>query len=149
MSFGDIMKNKNSQKLEQTQKYPEWYWPSGLHDACIYEIECYEYPEVYYKCKGKNRDNIYNLLVLKIDSVGAIYDQTVKEIRFYNYKCLQSDFDFKNLIAHKCVRWIGDILTEEDECYRLDIDLYDTDVESEYFNIKISFEMAETDRIIQ
>lgn len=147
LSRGDTVKNTKQHKIKQTQNYPEWYWSLGLHDACIYEIECYEYPDVYYKCKGKNRDNIYNLLVLKIDSEGAIYDQTIKEIRFYNYKCLQPDFNFKKLIGHKHVWWIGDVLTEMEKRYKLDIDLYDADFESEYFNIKITFESVETDRI--
>ena len=43
----------------------------------------------------KNKHN-RNLLKLKIDSKGAIYDTSVKEIHFYNYKILTPDISLEN-----------------------------------------------------
>ena len=32
---------------------PEWYWVSGLHDACIIGVELFEFPFDYNKYVGK------------------------------------------------------------------------------------------------
>jgi len=67
---------------------PDWYWVSGLHDACIVGVELFEFPFDYSKfAGGKNRYD-RNLMTLKINAKGALFDRTVKEIRFFNYKIL-------------------------------------------------------------
>ena len=60
---------------------PEWYWNSGLHNACIESIEALEFPFDYNKFAEKNEYN-RNLMTLKLNAKGALYDNTVKEIRF-------------------------------------------------------------------
>ena len=65
---------------------PEWYWTKGLHDAGIIEVESFEFPFDYNKFVGQKSKYNRNLLKLKIDSKGAIYDTSVKEIHFYNYR---------------------------------------------------------------
>ncbi len=69
---------------------PEWYWFHGLHDACITEVEAFEFPFDYNKfIKEKNKYN-RNLMTLRINSKDALFDR-VKEIRFFNYKVLTDD----------------------------------------------------------
>ena len=64
---------------------PEWYWISGLHDACIIGTESFEFPFDYNKFIGEK--NIYNrnLITLRINAKGALYDNEVKEIRLFNF----------------------------------------------------------------
>ena len=75
---------------------PEWYWTKGLHDAGITEVESFEFPFDYNKFIGQKSKYDRNLLKLKIDSKGAIYDTSVKEIHFYNYKILTPDISLEN-----------------------------------------------------
>ena len=71
---------------------PEWYWISGLHDACIIGTESFEFPFDYNKFVGEK--NIYNrnLITLRINAKGALYDNEVKEIRLFNYRILTEVF---------------------------------------------------------
>ena len=71
---------------------PEWYWISGLHDSCIIGTESFEFPFDYNKFVGEK--NIYNrnLITLRINAKGALYDNEVKEIRLFNYRILTEVF---------------------------------------------------------
>ena len=121
----------------------EWYWVGGLHDACIVGVETYEFPFDYNKFIGKKNKFDRNLLILKINSKGAIYDNTVKEIRLFNYEILTDNI---SLEGRDKVWWLADRLVDHGNYYTLEIDLQDFDSEPEDFTFKIKFERAEVDR---
>ncbi len=126
-----------------TQDPPEWYWASGLHDAAITGVETYEFPLDYNKFVGEKSSCNRNLLVLKIDAKGALYDNSVGVIHFYNYKILTPDISLEN---RKTIWWLADRLSEQDSHYVLEIDLQDFDSYPEDFTFKIKFERAEVKR---
>ena len=122
---------------------PEWYWVSGLHDACIVGVESFEFPFDYNKfVGGKNKYN-RNLFAIKINAKGALYDNTVKEIRFFNYKVLTDQI---TLIGREKIWWMADKLVDHGDYYTLEIELQDFDSYPEDFTYKIKFERAEVDR---
>ena len=81
---------------------PEWYWINGLHDAGIMSVEAFEFPFDYNKFVGEKSKYNRNLLVLKINAKGALYDTSVEEIRLYNYKILTPDI---SLEGRKTIWW--------------------------------------------
>ena len=119
---------------------PEWYWINGLHDACIVGIESLVFPFDYNKFVREKHDYNRNLLVLKINANSALYDNTVKEIRFFNYKNLT---DHISLEGRKKVWWLSDRLVDHGSSYRLEIDMKDLDSDPEDFTFKIKFERAD------
>ena len=122
---------------------PEWYWVSGLHDACIVGVESFEFPFDYNKfVREKNKYN-RNLFAVKIKAKGALYDKTVKEIRFFNYKVLTDQI---TLIGREKIWWMADKLVDHGDYYTLEIELRDLDSDPEDFTYKIKFERAEVDR---
>ena len=122
---------------------PEWYWVSGLHDACIVGVESFEFPFDYNKFIGEKNKYNRNLFTVKINSKGALYDNTVKEIRFFNYKVLTDQI---TLIGRKKIWWMADKLVDHGDYYTLEIELQDFDSDPEDFTYKIKFERAEVDR---
>ena len=82
---------------EYPKNPPEWYWESGLHDACIIGVDTYEFPFDYNVYSGTKGKYDYNALILKIDAEGALYDNRVQEIRLYNYKILSGGIDLPRL----------------------------------------------------
>lgn len=122
---------------------PEWYWIRGLHDAGITGVEVFDFPFDYNKfiCEKNNYNR--NLLKLKIDSKGALFDTTVKEIRFYNYKILTPDVSFD---TRKAIWWLSDRLSEVDGGFVLEIDLITSESYPEDFTVKVKFERAEVIR---
>lgn len=122
---------------------PEWYWVSGLHDACIVGVETFEFPFDYNKFVGEKNQWTRNLFALKIDAKSALYDSDVREIRLFNYKVLTSDISLAN---RKKVWWLADRLTDNGDHFVLEIDLYDGDGWPEEFTFQIKFERAEVDR---
>ena len=82
-------------------------------------------------------------MTLKINAKGAMFDDTVKEIRLYNYKSLT---DSISLEGRNKVWWLADRLSDHGEYFTLEIDLQDFDSEPENFTYKIKFERAEVDR---
>lgn len=123
---------------------PEWYWVSGLHDACIVGVETFEFPFDYNKFVGEKNKYNRNLLSLKINAEDALYDYTVKEIRLFNYKFLTEHI---SLEGRKRVWWLADRLVDHGNYYTLEIDMQDFDSYPEDFTFKIKFERAEVDRI--
>ena len=121
----------------------EWYWVGGLHDACIVGVETYEFPFDYNKFIGKKNKFDRNLLILKINSKGAIYDNTVREIRLFNYEILTDNI---SLEGRDKVWWLADRLVDHGNYYTLETDLQDFASEPEDFTFKIKFERAEVDR---
>lgn len=122
---------------------PEWYWVNGLHDAGIVSVEKIEFPFDYNKFVGEKSKYNRNLLVLKINAKGALFDNSVEEIRIYNYKILTPDISIEN---RKTIWWLTDRLSEEDNHYVLEIDLQDFDSYPEDFTFKIKFDRAEVKR---
>lgn len=122
---------------------PEWYWISGLHDACILEVETFEFPFDYNKFVREKNKYDRNLMTLKINAKGALYDNTIKEIRFFNYKILT---DHISLECREKVWWLADRLIDYGDYFTLEIDLQDIDSDPEDFTYKIKFERAEVDR---
>ena len=122
---------------------PEWYWINGLHDAGIMGVEAFEFPFDYNKFVGEKSKYNRNLLVLKINAKGALYDTSVEEIHFYNYKILTTDVSLEN---RKTIWWLADRLIEQDNHYILEIDLQDFDSYPEDFTFKIKFDRAEVKR---
>ena len=122
---------------------PEWYWMNGLHDAGIIGVETFEFPFDYNKFVGEKSNYYRNLLVLKINAKGALYDTSVQEIHFYNYKILTPDI---SLDGRKTIWWLSDRLSENENRYVLEIDLQDLDAYPEDFTFKIKFEKVEVKR---
>ena len=125
------------------EKSPEWYWQAGLHDACIIGVEAFELPYDYNEFTKDKSKYDQNLLVLKMNAEGAIFDTSVKEIRLYNYKILTQDISLEN---RKKVWWLSDRLIEDGDHYILEIDLQDFDSYPNEFTFKIKFGWAEVDR---
>ena len=122
---------------------PEWYWINGLHDAGIVGVESFEFPFDYNKFVGEKSKYNRNLLVLKINAKGALYDNSVEEIHFFNYKILTPDI---LLEGRKTIWWLGDRLAVNENQYILEIDLQDFDSCPEDFTFKIKFDRAEVKR---
>ena len=122
---------------------PEWYWASGLHDACIVGIETFEFPFDYSKFIGEKNKYNRNLMTLRVNAKDAIYDNSVKEIRLFNYKILTDDI---SLEGREKVWWLADRLVNHGDYYTLEIELQDFDSDPEDFTFKIKFERAEVDR---
>ena len=122
---------------------PEWYWINGLHDAGIVGVDIFEFPFDYNKFVGEKNKYNRNLLVLKINAKGALYDNSVEEIHLYNYKILTPDISLEN---RKTIWWLADRLIEQDDHFLLEIDLQDFDSFPEDFTFKIKFDRAEVKR---
>ena len=125
------------------ENLPEWYWVNGLHDAGIVEVEAFDFPFDYNKFVGEKNSYDRNLLVLKINAKSALYDTSVREIHFYNYKVLTPDI---SLDGRKTIWWLTDRLTVNENYYTIEIDLQDFDAYPEDFTFKIKFEKAEVKR---
>ena len=90
---------------------PEWYWTSGLHDACIVGVEAFEFPFDYNRFSGNKNKYDRNLMSLKINANGAMFDDTVKEIRLINYKVLSDDLGNKGteeMLSSLCRGYLKD-----------------------------------------
>ena len=122
---------------------PKWYWITGLHDAYIVGVETFEFPCDYNRFIGEKNKYDRNLMALRINAKGALYDNEVKEIRLFNYKVLTDDISLDN---REKVWWSTDRLVDHGEYYTLEIDLQDFDSDPEDFTFKIKFERAEVDR---
>ena len=82
------MSQKRSYSSSYPENPPEWYWVRALHDACIVGVEMFEFPFDYNKFIQEKDKYNRNLLTLKIDASSAMFDTSVREIRFFNYKIL-------------------------------------------------------------
>ena len=133
---------------EYPENPPDWYWNNGLHDASIIGVDTYEFPFDYDKYTAKKNKYDRNVLSLRIDAKGALYDSRVKEIRFYNYKLLPESVDLMSLEPSEKnkVWWLADQLTEQNEKYELDILLEICVPHQRQFHLKLRFDRAEVDR---
>lgn len=87
-----------------------WYWTKGLHDADI--IDALE-TNLEYDYTLKNP--IRNCLELIIDSKHAMFETSIKGIKFYNFKILS------DLTSPKGIWWLKDELKEVDGKFVLTI----------------------------
>ena len=133
---------------EYPENPPDWYWDNGLHDASIIGVDTYEFPFDYDKYTAKKNKYDRNVLSLRIDAKGALYDSRVKEIRFYNYKLLPESVDLMSLEPSEKnkVWWLADQLTEQNEKYELDILLEICVPHQRQFHLKLRFDRVEVDR---
>jgi hypothetical protein len=122
---------------------PDWYWVNGLHDACIVNVEYFEFPFDYNKFVGNKNSYDRNLMLLKINASGALYEQDIKEIKFFNFKIITNNIELQ---GRNKVWWLADRLTEKDGHYYLEIDLQDFDSYPEDFIFEIKFDRAEVVR---
>ena len=122
---------------------PDWYWVNGLHDACIVDVEYFEFPFDYNKFVGNKNSYDRNLMLLKINASGALYEQDIMEIRLFNFKIITNNIELQ---GRKKVWWLADRLTEKDGHYYLEIDLQDFDSYPEDFTFEIKFDRAEVIR---
>ena len=122
---------------------PDWYWVSGLHDACIVDVEYFEFPFDYNKFVGNKNSYDRNLMLLKINASGALYEQDIKEIKLFNFKIITNNIELQ---GRKKVWWLADRLTKKDGHYYLEIDLQDFDSYPEDFTFEIKFDRAEVVR---
>ena len=127
---------------------PDWYWKNGLHDACIVGVDTYEFPFDYNKYTAEKNKYDRNMLSLRIDAKGALYDSRVKEIRFYNYSLLPESVDLTSIEPSEKskVWWLADQLTENSGKYELDILLEICVPHQKQFHLKLRFDRAEVDR---
>ncbi len=133
---------------EYPENPPDWYQDNGLHDACIVGVDTYEFPFDYNKYTAEKNKYDRNVLSLRIDAKGALYDSRVKEIRFYNYKLLPESVDLMSLepFEKNKVWWLADQLTEQNGKYELDILLEICVPHQRQFHLKLRFDRAEVDR---
>ena len=122
---------------------PDWYWVNGLHDACIVDVEYFEFPFDYNKFVGNKNSYDRNLMLLKINASGTLYEQDIMEIRLFNFKIITNNIELQ---GRKKVWWLADRLTEKDGHYYLEIDLQDFDSYPEDFTFEIKFDRAEVIR---
>ncbi len=122
---------------------PNWYWVNGLHDACIESVEYFEFPFDYSKFVGNKNAYDKNLMLLRINASGALYDQSVKEIKLFNFKILTKNIELQ---GRKKVWWLADRLTEKDGYFYLEIDLQDFDSFPQDFTFEIKFDRIEVVR---
>ena len=142
------MSKKNTERTANqldgyNEKFPDWYWKDGLHDACIVGVDTYEFPFDRNINTGEKNSYDRNLLTLHIDASGALCDGTVKEIRFYNYKILSDDVDLQK---RKKAWWLYDSLSHANGHWVLEIHMEDCDSSPKHFTFKIKFDRAEVDR---
>ena len=101
---------------KHTSIQPEWYWKTGLHDACITQVDRFEFPYDYCTYSGMKNKNDRNLLRLKIDAKGALFDREVTEIRLFNFEIVTTHI---RLEGREAVWWLSDNLTACDNGYLL------------------------------
>lgn len=136
-------RNRKKSDLDRDANAPQWYWKRGLHDACITQVERFDFPYDYGEYTGTKNKNDRNLLRMKIDAEGALFDREVTEIRLFNYEIVTPHI---HLEGREAVWWLSDSLTACDKGYLLEIDLQDLHGDPSDFVFKIKFERAEVDR---
>lgn len=98
--------------------FPDWYWNKGLHDS---KVIC----KSSVPCEKQNVYSFHNCLEVRLDASYAMFDTTVKAIRFYNFKEL-TPMNLDGFI------WKFDKLCEEGGKFLLKIYLFFDSKEVEY-----------------
>ena len=106
---------------------PDWYWVRGLHDA---QITSRLFLQFEYAASTQYR----NCLELTIDSNNAMFDTSIKAIKFFNCKELTPD------IAVESSWWVRDNVDRVDKKYVARIELLS---QKHTFTYAIRFEHCE------
>lgn len=111
---------------------PSWYWSMGLHDAQIiaksyYVFDYINHPQTQYR----------NRIELKLDSTQAMFDTSIKTVKFYNCEEMTPDIDIENMW------WVRDTITTDNNKFVAKIKLFSQ--KHTYLYI-ICFEHCEVDR---
>ncbi len=91
---------------------PNWYWEKGLHDAKIISCQIENFNYDYSK-----PNPVRNCITIELDSGMAMFDTTLKAIKFFNAKFIQGDIQGENWF------WNYDIIKENSKGYELEINL--------------------------
>lgn len=111
---------------------PNWYWKKGLHDAKItnWKIENLDYDY-------SQRNPVRNCITVELDAKLAMFDTTIKKIKFLNAKLIQGN--------EPCVDWFWkyDSIQKKHTGYEIEIVLT---LHRETKKIKIAFESIIVER---
>ena len=95
--------------------FPSWYWAKGLHDAqIICKLPCI----IDYSHLSKSNLQIRNGLEICLDSSKAMFDSTIKLLRFYNFKEITPDIDIDGWW------WESDSIKKVGSKYILEINIF-------------------------
>ena len=97
----------------KTVTIPDWYWTNGLHDAIIERVAFHSLPYDY-----TLKNPIRNELVICIDASQSMFEQSIRQICFYNCK-IENTIDLDSLSG---AWWINDVLSYDNK-WRLTINL--------------------------
>lgn len=105
-------KNVKKERREsmESKDMPQWYWDKGLHDATINSIEL-----VLLDCDFAKKNPLRNYIIIEIDSRNALFDTSIKAIKFYNAKILSKNINYCNWW------WVDDSLKKQGEKYTITI----------------------------
>ena len=119
------------------RSFPDWYWKKGLHDAEVLSIT-----ETKLNPDWKSSRPKYNCLEICLDAEGAMFEQDIRKICFYNYKIKECDIPFEDLGK---LWWTGDDLTQiSDKRYMSEIEF--ENVKGRRKRLVITYEIAEVER---
>ena len=110
---------------------PSWYWKNNLHDTVIKNIS---FISLQYDFTQKNPIRNY----LQLDASNALFDSSIKSIKFFNAKRLSGFKDYKGWW------WVSDSLEIVRSKYVLKINLATKMQEEE---VILQFDDAEIERI--
>lgn len=132
------MKKEQIAEVEKyCRSFPDWYWKHGLHDAVVLSITETELNPDWKSSRPK-----YNFLEICLDAEGAMFEQDIHKICFYNYKIKECDIPFEDLGK---LWWTGDDLTQiSDKRYMSEIEF--ENVKGRRKRLVITYEIAEIER---
>lgn len=114
---------------------PNWYWPYGLHDAEIVEINELNLPPNW-----KAELTKYNCLEILLDAKGSRTSE-IEKISFFNFKILSGNLPDK---SEKKIWWLGDTLTVLSNMkYRLELFLEQAN--GNEIRLEIEFDIADVE----
>lgn len=115
---------------EQHVEFPKWYWKKGLHDAIVTGVSTREF-------EYNSTIRASNCVEIRPDASQAMFDTSVKAIRFYNCKVLTPGLDMAGMW------WVKDRLSSEGDKYLLEIDLGSSKTQCRFV---LRFENCEAER---
>ena len=95
---------------EQNGIFPKWYWKKGLHDAIVNGVSTWDF-------EYNSTIRASNCVEIRLDASQAMFDTSIKTIRFYNCKVLTPGLDITGMW------WVKDRLTSVGDKHLLEIDL--------------------------
>ncbi len=133
--------NSNKPQYDCVEKFPNWYWVRGLHDAKILKINT-EISENDVLCANQKREYIE----LTLDSSGAMFDYNIDKLTLYDCKIICGHFP-------NCTKegtwWLSDEIKPTDNGnYILDLklDVFPEDEPHFHEHLKFLFSYAKVVR---